>query len=123
MRVNLPFENLDFSEGFQEYDGGIVGISQKILVDDRDTVAGTGKRTRLLRLAPGVQTPAAHDHPHWEEIYVIQGSMIEGMPETGKNRITAPAYACRKPGFMHGPIRTGEECLLIEFSWYDEAAT
>jgi len=108
MRINLPFENLDLSEDFQEYDGGVAGISQKILADDRDTKTRTGKRTRLLRLAPGVQTPAAHDHPYWEEIYVIKGSMIEGTPETGENRVTAPAYACRKPGFMHGPIRTDE---------------
>ena len=92
------------------------------MVDDRDLEAKTGKRTRLLRLAPGVQTPEAHAHDYWEEIYVIKGSMIEGTPETGETRVTSPAYACREPGFMHGPVRTDEECILIEFSWFPDKA-
>ena len=118
MRSNMVFENLDLDNGFKEYDGKVAGISEKILSDDLDRVAGTGKRTRLLRLNPGVQTPAAHAHAYWEEIYVIKGSLIEGTPETEESRVVAPAYACREPGFMHGPIRTDEECLLIEFSWF-----
>lgn len=122
MRSNMVFENLDLETGFKSYDGKVDGISEKILADDLDRDAGTGKRTRLLRLAPGVQTPAAHAHDYWEEIYVIQGSMIEGTPEAGEKRVVAPAYACREPGFMHGPIRTDEECLLIEFSWFGDRA-
>ena len=121
MRANIPFANLDLHSGFQEYEGKVAGIAEKVLSDDRDTTARTGKRTRLLRLQPGVQTPAAHAHDYWEEIYVIQGSMIEGTPETGEKRVSAPAYAAREPGFMHGPIRTDEECLLIEFSWFPDA--
>ena len=56
----------------------------------------------------------------WEEIFVIKGTMIEGTPETGEKRVTASAYACREPGYTHGPIRTDEECLMIEFSWYPD---
>ena len=120
MRGNLIFENLDLDEGFAPRgDDAVSGIAERVLVDDRDPVARTGKRTRLLRLAPGTQTPAAHAHDYWEEIYVLRGSLIEGTPQGGERRVTAPAYACRKPGFMHGPVRTDEECLLIEFSWYD----
>lgn len=122
MRSNIVFENLDLEAGFKEYDGKVNGISERVLSGSLDKAARSGKRTRLLRLAPGVQTPAAHAHDYWEEIYVIKGSMIEGTPETGEKRVTAPAFASREPGFMHGPIRTDEECLLVEFSWYDEAS-
>ena len=120
MRLNMDFESLDLDAGFSDYDGNVPGISEKILSDDRDLDARTGKRTRLLRLDPGVQTPKAHAHDYWEEIYMFKGSMIEGTPETGEKRVTAPAYACREPGYTHGPIRTDEECLLIEFSWYPD---
>lgn len=123
MRLNKVFESVSFDEGFEAYEGRVAGISEKILSDDLDKSARTGKRTRLLRLAPGVQTPAAHAHDYWEEIYVISGSMIEGTQETGEKRVAAPAYACREPGFMHGPIRTDEECLLIEFSWFADRET
>lgn len=121
MRSNIVFENLNLDEGFGEYPGKVEGISEKILSNDLDLAAGTGKRTRLLRLKPGVQTPAAHTHPYWEEIYVISGSMIEGTEATGEKRVAAPAFASREPGFMHGPVRTDEECLLIEFSWFPDA--
>ena len=120
MRWNMVFfESLDHA-GFSEYDGKVPGISEKTLSDDRDPGARTGNRTRLLWLDPGVQTPKAHAHDYWEEIYMFKGSMIEGTPETGEKRVTAPAYACREPGYTHGPIRTDEECLLIEFSWYPD---
>ena len=118
-RSNMVFENLDLATGFSAYDGDVPGIWQNILSDDRDPATRTGKRTRLLRLDPGVQTPEAHAHDYWEEIYVISGSMIEGF-ETAETRITAPAYACREPGYTHGPVRTDETCLLIEFSWYPD---
>ncbi|MEM9682073.1 MAG: cupin [Pseudomonadota bacterium] len=120
MRKNVPFADLDWESGFVSYEGKVAGISEKVLSDDRDVDKRTGKRTRLLQLEPGVRTPEAHAHDYWEEIYIISGSMIEGTPETGERRITAPAYACREPGFMHGPVRTDEECRMIEFSWYPE---
>ncbi len=120
MRANMIFENLDLDGEFKEYDGKVAGISERVLSNDMNRDARRGKRTRLLRLAPGVQTPAAHAHDYWEEISVIKGSMDEGTKEAGESRVVAPAYACREPGFMHGPIRTDEECLLIEFSWFDD---
>ncbi len=120
MRTNIPFQNLNIAIEFDAYTGKADGISEKVLSNDMNMAAKTGKRTRLLRLEPGAQTPAAHTHNYWEEIYVIEGSMIEGTPESEEKRISAPAYACRKPGFLHGPVRTDEGCLLIEFSWFPE---
>ncbi len=39
-------------------------------------------------------------------------------PHGGERLVQAPSYACRQPGFMHGPVRTDRGCLLLEFSWY-----
>jgi quercetin dioxygenase-like cupin family protein len=78
----------------------------------------TGCRTRLLRLAPGTRTPEAHAHDYWEEIYLLEGDMTVADPHGGERLVQAPSYACRQPGFMHGPVRTDRGCLLLEFSWY-----
>ncbi len=118
---NIPFTHLDNAEGFAGYSDKGEGIHEKVLSDDMDRAAMRGKRTRLLKLDAGCQTPAAHAHDYWEEIYVISGSMIEGTAETGEKRAVAPAFASREPGFVHGPVRTDEECLLIEFSWFPDA--
>jgi len=120
MRKNIPFQNLDLNIEFDTYTGKADGISEKVLSDDMNMASKTGKRTRLLRLDAGAKTPSAHAHDYWEEIYVIEGSMIEGTPEDGETRVSAPAYACRKPGFLHGPVRTDEPCLMVEFSWYPD---
>ncbi len=37
----------------------------------------------------------------------------------GWKTVTAPAFATRKPGVMHGPLRSPEGSLLLEFSWYE----
>lgn len=120
MRGNLDFSGVDLDSGFRPYSGDGEGISEKVLADDLDKDGKTGKRTCILRLQPGVQTPAAHAHDYWEEIYIISGSMFVGTDDGGERRVTAPAYACREPGFMHGPVRTDEDCMLIEFSWYPD---
>ena len=112
-RQNMDFAGVDLASGFVEYTGKVNGISEKRLAGD----TAPGVRTRLLKLAPGVQTPEAHAHDYWEEIYIISGSMLVATPDGGERRVTAPAYACREPGFMHGPIRTDEQCLMIEFAW------
>jgi hypothetical protein len=39
-------------------------------------------------------------------------------PHGGERLVQAPSYACRQPGFMHGPVRTDRGCLLLEFPSY-----
>jgi len=68
--------------------------------------------------APGTRTPEAHAHDYWEELYLLEGDMIVADGRSGERVIRAPAYACRQPGFMHGPVRTDGGCLLLEFSSY-----
>lgn len=121
-RRNIDFSAIDMTSGFTARGGGVTGIFEKVLASDLDTKRKTGCRTRLLRLDPGVATPAAHAHDYWEEIYILQGEMIVGDGKGGERAVAAPSYACREPGFMHGPVRTATGCLMIEFSWYPEKA-
>lgn len=116
-RGNLPFHSIDLSEGFIRRDE-VAGITVRTLSDDLDPHRRCGSRTRLLRLAPGTATPAAHAHDYWEEIYVIEGSMLVYDGSDGEKLVTAPAYAAREPGFMHGPVRSDSGCLMIDFCWY-----
>ena len=119
-RINIDFAAVDTKAGFTARDGGVAGIFEKILADDLDTRRRSGCRTRLLRLDPGVATPSAHAHDYWEEIYMLEGAMIVGDGKGGERVVAAPAYACREPGFMHGPVRTETGCTMVEFSWYPE---
>ena len=89
-RPNLDFAAVDLRDGFTARAGGVAGITEKVLASDLDPAGRTGCRTRLLRLAP----------------------------HGGERLVQAPSYACRKPGFTHGPVRTDRGCLLLEFSWY-----
>jgi quercetin dioxygenase-like cupin family protein len=120
-RGNLDFAAVDLQGGFSERPGGVAGITEKILVSDLDPARRAGCRTRLLRMAPGTRTPEAHAHDYWEELYVLEGAMTVAAPDGVERVVRAPAFACREPGFMHGPVRTDEGCLLLEFSWYPPA--
>jgi quercetin dioxygenase-like cupin family protein len=121
-RVNVDFSTVDLEAGFTPREGGVAGIGEKVLASDFDPARRRGCRTRLLRLAPGTRTPEAHAHDYWEELYLLEGDMTVGDPHGGERVIRAPAYACREPGFMHGPVRTEGGCLLLEFSSYPAAA-
>lgn len=121
-RMNVDFSAVDLEGGFAPREGGVAGISEKILTSDFDPAQRHGCRTRLLRMAPGCRTPEAHAHDYWEELYLLEGDMTVGDPTGGERVIRAPAYACREPGFMHGPVRTEGGCLLLEFSSYPAAA-
>jgi quercetin dioxygenase-like cupin family protein len=120
-RVNLDFAAVDLQGGFSARPGGVAGITEKILVSDLDATRRAGCRTRLLRLAPRTQTPEAHAHDYWEELYVLEGDMTVVDAHGAERVVRAPAFACREPGFMHGPVRTDAGCLLLEFSWYPTA--
>ena len=117
-RPNIFFTPLDLSQGFTARASNSA-IHEKILIDSLDMKARTGGRTRLLRLDPGCTTPDEHAHPYWEELYVLEGAMEIHDGTDGWKTVIAPAFAARKPGVMHGPLRTTEGCLLLEFSWYD----
>ena len=121
MIKSIEFGAIDFEHGFTHVSGKHEAVSEKILSDTMDHDAGTGQRTRILRIAPGFQSFGQHDHPYWEELYILQGSLYEGEPGTGETKHLAPAFARREPGLMHGPSRTDELCYILEINWYDGA--
>jgi hypothetical protein len=97
---------------------GGAGIEEKVL--SRDPL--TGDVTRLLRFAPGVRTPDTIAHDFWEEVFILEGSVVDlGLDQT----FTAGMYACRPPGMKHGPYASPGGALLFEMRYYcnDRAAT
>lgn len=119
LRENIFFQAVDMAGGFESRGDGNDGITVKILSGDLDTRAKRGTRTRLLRLAPGAVTPEAHAHDYWEEIFIIEGEMTLVDGTDGEKTVTAGHYAARKPGVMHGPVRSDTGCLMIDFCWYE----
>jgi hypothetical protein len=57
IRENQFFHAVNDVEGFEERGDGNLGITIKVLSNDLDTTAKRGRRTRLLRMAPGAETP------------------------------------------------------------------
>lgn len=115
---SIEFEQLNLERGFEEIPGKLK-ITHKILTDTLDHEAKTGMRTRILRVDAGFQSFGQHDHPWWEELTIIKGSLYEGEPGDEEKKLVAPAFARREPGHMHGPARTDEVCYMIEVNWYE----
>jgi len=86
---------------------GGTGIDEKVL--SRDPVSGDV--TRLLRFAPGVRTSDTIAHDFWEEVFILEGTIVDlGVDRT----FTAGMYACRPPGMKHGPYASPGGALLFE---------
>ena len=98
------------------------GIEQQILAGSLDEVRKTGSRTRHLRFHPGVYTTAPFVHEYWEEVYVVSGDLIVGNDAHGNGgeKFGPNTYACRPPGTFHGPFKSENGCLLLEWHYYDE---
>lgn len=88
------------------------GCYEKILSVDE----ATGAYTRLLRFDPGVETYETLRHDFWEEVYILQGGLID--KRDGK-AYTAGMYACRPPGMEHGPYKAPVGFLALEIRYYD----
>ena len=114
---SIEFGPLELDRGFVPVPGRSK-ISTKVISDSLDHEAKTGRRTRVIRIDPGFSS-APHDHLYWEELLIFHGSLQEGEPGDGEVRHTAPAFARRAPGHLHGPIRAEETCYLLEVNWYD----
>jgi hypothetical protein len=97
---------------------GFPGIEQISLADDFDEAAQRGRRTRLVRFAPGARTEKPLVHAYWEEAYLLQGELhFEGAPV-----LTAPAFRCRPPGTSHGPYHSPQGCVMLESHYWGPAA-
>jgi hypothetical protein len=120
-KLHLEFTPVDFASGWETPPGYPEGIKQKILSSDLDEATKSGSRTRLLRFDPGVFTTVPFVHDHWEEVYLLDGTLVVGNDAKGRGGqgFSFPTYACRPPGVLHGPFSSPGGCLLLELHYYD----
>lgn len=84
------------------------GVVEKLLsVDPKNR----DNHTRLVKLPKGFRSTKPQQHPFWEEVYMIKGTVVD----LGNN-VTAKAgsYCCRRPGMLHGPFYCPEEVICFE---------
>jgi hypothetical protein len=119
-KEHLEFQQINMETGWHTPTGYPREIEQKILAGALYEITRTGARTRLLRFRPGAQTERPFVHDYWEEVYLLTGDLIVGDQKSGAALQTfAPnTYACRPPGVYHGPFRSDQGCLLLEFHYY-----
>lgn len=92
-------------------EGAGPGVYEKILSKDPET----GDYTRLIKSEPGVVKTKVLSHDHWEEVWVVEGSLVD---MTLNRTFKAGFYACRPPGMKHGPFKTDTGSICFEFRYY-----
>src|SRR5262249_9221472 len=97
--LHLEFFPVDMKEGWLRPTGYREGFWPKILASDLDEVNKRGRRSRLLRIDPGVFSEAPFVHDHWEEVFLFEGDLVVGNDSDGKGgqQFFAPTYAIRPP--------------------------
>lgn len=93
---------------------GMRGLSVVVLSNDLDEAAGTGSRTRLVRFDSGARTHDILQHPYWEEVLCLSGSLGGADGSQGKDL----SFVRRPPGTPHGPFASPEGCILAEFQYF-----
>tara|TARA_R110002033_G_scaffold113159_1_gene158395 strand:- start:297 stop:650 length:354 start_codon:yes stop_codon:yes gene_type:complete len=93
---------------------GMPGLSVAVLSDDLDEEGGKGSRTRLVRFDEDARTDAVFEHPYWEEVICLSGSLndIDG------REVLGGSYVRRPPGTPHGPFHSPQGCVLAEFQYF-----
>ena len=121
-KPHIEFHSLDLGSGWSVPAGYPEGMQHKILAGELDEKNKRGNRTRLLRFEPGIFTTRPFVHTYWEEVYLLSGDLIVGNDENGEGgKVFQPnTYACRPPGVKHGPFKSVNGCLLLEFHYYEE---
>jgi hypothetical protein len=90
----------------------VAGMWEQILSEDPDS----GAYARLVRMDPGTDTSIAGvlTHDFHEEVYIVDGDLTDlTLGET----FLAGMYCCRSPGMEHGPYRSQDGNLLVEFRY------
>jgi len=101
----------DYEWEDEKLDGKIPG-KKKMLSRDPET----GAYTRIFYLPPGSKDSSARKHEFWEEIFVLEGHMVD----YATNKVYPKgSYALRQAGVIHGPFGSELGCTLLETTWYD----
>ena len=87
------------------------GVTEKILSFDPEQHE---RKARLIKMEPGFRGSKTLTHDFWEEVYIIQGSMID---ELNNIVCTEGYYCCRQPDMPHGPFYSPNGCFAIEFHY------
>ncbi|MFD0917178.1 cupin domain-containing protein [Pseudahrensia aquimaris] len=109
----IPFGPVDLDAGWEQVPGGAPGVQQKMLSGLLEEDVMRGVRTRLIRFLPGTVAPDQFLHDYWEEVYLIDGTLV-----AAGETFTAPCYACRPPGTPHGPFSSPSGCVFFEIQYY-----
>jgi hypothetical protein len=117
-KEHREFFNIDLSSGWETI---APGIEAKTLAGSLDEPAGKGHLNRLARWAPNAEIDAVRVHEFYEEVLVVEGTLLVASQEPPHRfeAFRAPAFACRPPHAKHGPFKAGPEgCLLLETSFF-----
>lgn len=98
-------------------------IEELTLRDSFDAERRTGSRTLLARWSAGAWLDRAVVHDFCEEVYLLQGDLVVGCDAQGQggDPFSAPTYACRPPGAVHGPFLSRGGCLMLEIQYHEVA--
>lgn len=100
----------DISGDWEPVEGAPDGISEKVLFEDPD-----GSNATFVRHEPGVTLDRVLEHDCYEEVIILEGSLVDTRLET---EFTAGMYGRRTPGTKHGPYEFPEGCLTLEIQYY-----
>ncbi|MDR5814124.1 MULTISPECIES: cupin domain-containing protein [unclassified Caballeronia] len=99
---------------------GFEGVEVLTLASDFDEPGKKGRRTRLVRFAPGVETRDPLVHDYFEETFLLSGDVHGIRQAAAFGTFTEQAFVRRPPGTPHGPIRSEGGCVLLEMHYYPD---
>ena len=92
--------------------GDAIPAKNKVLAEDPET----GAYTRIVYMPPGFKLSEPKKHEFWEEIFVLDGYMID---YSSDKIYPKGSYALRQAGVMHGTFGSELGCTILETTWYD----